>query len=100
MLKYEKKEYLDILVELIKITRSHSELVSTIGLCNFDSDHTREACEYLLSKTGAVGIVSNQIQVHVSPADAERRDIETPSSSSSWTLGHSRGCAMFAINMA
>lgn len=61
--KYEAKEYLDILVHLVAITKSHPELVSSIGLCNFDSKHTIEACEYLLEKTGEVGIVSNQVQV-------------------------------------
>ncbi|KAK7751008.1 hypothetical protein SLS62_006993 [Diatrype stigma] len=60
---YEAKEYLDILVELVRITLSHPELVSTIGLCNFDSQHTREACEYVLGKTGTVGIVSNQFSL-------------------------------------
>ncbi|KAF3764080.1 oxidoreductase [Cryphonectria parasitica EP155] len=59
---YTHKEYLDILVELVGITKSHPELVSAIGLCNFDSEYTQEACEYLLSKTGSVGIVSNQVQ--------------------------------------
>ncbi|KAF2771093.1 putative aryl-alcohol dehydrogenase [Teratosphaeria nubilosa] len=59
---YTAKEYLDILVELVKITEQYPELVSSIGLCNFDSKHTREACEHLLAKTGKVGIVSNQVQ--------------------------------------
>ncbi|KAI1115653.1 putative aryl-alcohol dehydrogenase [Nemania sp. NC0429] len=62
---YAAKEYLDVLVKLVSLTKTHPELVSTIGLCNFDSAHTREACEYLLSKTGSVGIVSNQIQFSV-----------------------------------
>ncbi|KAJ6781720.1 hypothetical protein PWT90_09401 [Aphanocladium album] len=62
---YEKKEYLDILVELVKITKSHPELVTHIGLCNFDSKHTAEACEYLIKNTGFVGIVSNQVQFSV-----------------------------------
>lgn len=62
---YEAKEYLDILSRLVSITKTHPDLVGTIGLCNFDSAHTQEACEYLLSKTGAVGIVSNQIQFSV-----------------------------------
>ncbi|KAJ4152812.1 hypothetical protein LMH87_009332 [Akanthomyces muscarius] len=62
---YEKKEYLDILVELVSITKSHPELVTDIGLCNFDSQHTAEACEYLLAKTGSVGLVSNQVQFSV-----------------------------------
>ncbi|KAJ2996255.1 hypothetical protein NUW58_g1029 [Xylaria curta] len=59
---YEAKEYLDILVKLVSITKTHPDLVRTIGLCNFDSAHVQEACEYLLSKTGSIGIVSNQIQ--------------------------------------
>ncbi|KAI0126153.1 aldo/keto reductase [Xylariales sp. AK1849] len=59
---YEAKEYLEILAELLNITKTHPELVSTIGLCNFDSKHTREACEFLLERQGAVGLVSNQIQ--------------------------------------
>ncbi|KAI3322629.1 putative aryl-alcohol dehydrogenase [Xylariaceae sp. AK1471] len=62
---YRAKEYLDILLELVSITRTHPELVGTIGLCNFDSIHVREACEYILSKTGTVGLVSNQIQFSV-----------------------------------
>ncbi|KAI0168996.1 NADP-dependent oxidoreductase domain-containing protein [Hypoxylon sp. FL1284] len=59
---YEAKEYLDILVELVRITASHPELVASIGLCNFDSEHVAEASEYLIAKTGSVGIVSNQVQ--------------------------------------
>ncbi|CAJ2499697.1 Uu.00g025500.m01.CDS01 [Anthostomella pinea] len=59
---YAAEEYLDILVELMAITRTHPELVGAIGLCNFDSEHARQACEYLLAKTGVVGLVSNQIQ--------------------------------------
>ncbi|KAI1411044.1 aldo/keto reductase [Hypoxylon sp. FL1857] len=59
---YESKEYLDILVELTRISKPHPDLVATIGLCNFDSEHTEEVCEYLLAKTGSVGIVSNQVQ--------------------------------------
>ncbi|KAI1451547.1 aldo/keto reductase [Annulohypoxylon moriforme] len=59
---YESKQYLGILVELVRITKLHPELVTTIGLCNFDSEHVEECCEYLISKTGEAGIVSNQIQ--------------------------------------
>ncbi|KAI1088131.1 aldo/keto reductase [Rostrohypoxylon terebratum] len=59
---YESKQYLDILVELIRITKLHPDLVATIGLCNFDSEHTEECCEYLIAQTGEVGIVSNQVQ--------------------------------------
>lgn len=61
--KYSVKDYLDILVELVHITKTHPDLVSAIGLCNFDTEHTEEACKYLLEKTGAVGLVSNQVQV-------------------------------------
>lgn len=50
-------------MELVKATQTHPELVSTIGLCNFDAEHTKEACEYVLNKTGDVGLVSNQVQV-------------------------------------
>ncbi|KAK6206000.1 hypothetical protein LQW54_008066 [Pestalotiopsis sp. IQ-011] len=60
--QYQAKEYLEILAELVNITKSHPELVSAIGLCNFDSKHTKEVCDYLLERQGAVGIVSNQIQ--------------------------------------
>ncbi|KAG6362115.1 hypothetical protein INS49_010344 [Diaporthe citri] len=59
---YSSKEYLDILVELVRITQTHPELVSAIGLCNFDARHTEEACKYLVEKTGLVGLVSNQVQ--------------------------------------
>lgn len=62
-IQYSAKEYLDILVELVRITQTHPQLVSAIGLCNFDAHHTEEACEYLLEKTGVVGLVSNQVQV-------------------------------------
>ncbi|KAJ3731598.1 aldo/keto reductase [Lentinula guzmanii] len=59
---YEAKDYLRTLVELVKITKSHPHLVTAIGLCNFDSHHTEEACQYLLREINEVGIVSNQIQ--------------------------------------
>ncbi|KAI1101260.1 aldo/keto reductase [Jackrogersella minutella] len=59
---YESKEYLDILVELVRIAQLHPELVTTIGLCNFDSEHVEESCKHLIAKTGEVGLVSNQIQ--------------------------------------
>ncbi|THU97555.1 Aldo/keto reductase [Dendrothele bispora CBS 962.96] len=59
---YTAKDYLRILAELVKITKSHPHLVLTIGLCNFDSEHTEEVCQYLLKETGEVGIVSNQVQ--------------------------------------
>lgn len=60
--QYASKEYLDILVELVKATKTHPQLVSAIGLCNFDARHTEEACKYILEKTGEVGLVSNQVQ--------------------------------------
>ncbi|KAF9032848.1 aldo-keto reductase, partial [Hymenopellis radicata] len=56
------KDYLIILAELVEITKSHPHLVSAIGLCNFDSESMAEACEYIIAKTGYVGIVSNQVQ--------------------------------------
>ncbi|KAI1472224.1 aldo/keto reductase [Daldinia caldariorum] len=59
---YEDKAYLNVLAELVRITKSHPELVSAIGLCNFDSEHVEESCKYLIAETGSVGIVSNQIQ--------------------------------------
>ncbi|KAI8962655.1 aldo/keto reductase [Daldinia sp. FL1419] len=59
---YSDKAYLDVLAELVRITKSHPELVSAIGLCNFDSEHVEESCKHLLAETGSVGIVSNQIQ--------------------------------------
>lgn len=61
--QYASKEYLDILVELVKATKTHPQLVSAIGLCNFDSEHTEEACKYILDKIGEIGLVSNQVQV-------------------------------------
>ncbi|KAH7305537.1 aldo-keto reductase [Stachybotrys elegans] len=59
---YEVKDWLFILEQLIRLTKSRPDLVRAIGLCNFDSDYTVEACEYLISTTGSVGIVSNQVQ--------------------------------------
>lgn len=61
-MQYAAKEYLDILVELVKATKTHPELVSTIGLCNFDAQHTEEACRHLLETMGEVGLVTNQVQ--------------------------------------
>ncbi|KAI1340704.1 aldo-keto reductase [Xylariaceae sp. FL0016] len=59
---YEAKEYLDILTHLVSISKEKPELVKSIGLCNFDSEHVQEACEYILEKIGHVGLVSNQVQ--------------------------------------
>ncbi|KAJ4477191.1 aldo/keto reductase [Lentinula aciculospora] len=59
---YSNKNYLFILSELVKISRSHPELVLNIGLCNFDAIHTEEACLHILSEIGEVGLVSNQVQ--------------------------------------
>ncbi|KAG7089495.1 hypothetical protein E1B28_011175 [Marasmius oreades] len=59
---YEDKNYLPVLAELVKLTKSHAYLVSHIGLCNFDAEHTDEVCRYLLEKVGEVGIISNQVQ--------------------------------------
>ncbi|KAK8922989.1 Flagellar radial spoke protein 5 [Metarhizium anisopliae] len=66
---YEAKEYLQILHELIGITKSHPEYLSAVGLCNFDAEHTDEICRYLMDKMGEVGIVSNQVQKQFSPID-------------------------------
>lgn len=54
----------------MKISRSHPELVSNIGLCNFDAVHTEEACLHILSEIGEVGLVSNQVQVKFCLASA------------------------------
>ncbi|KAI1491167.1 aldo/keto reductase [Biscogniauxia mediterranea] len=59
---YAAKEYLQILEELVYIAKRYPELLGTVGLCNFDTEHVQEACEYLLARTGTVGIVSNQVQ--------------------------------------
>lgn len=63
VVQYEAKEYLDILLHLVNISEAHPELLSAVGLCNFDSAHTEEACAFLIAKTGKAGIVSNQVQV-------------------------------------
>ena len=60
--KYAAKEYLDILSHLVSIAEAHPELVTSVGLCNFDSAHVEEACEHLLGRLGRVGLVSNQVQ--------------------------------------
>ncbi|KAF5391541.1 hypothetical protein D9757_002348 [Collybiopsis confluens] len=59
---YSKKDYLFILTELVKLSRSHPELISNVGLCNFDAEHTEEACRHILSEIGKIGLVSNQVQ--------------------------------------
>lgn len=65
VLQYEDKDYLDILHKLVSLTKTHPDLVSSVGLCNFDSEHVEEACEHLISKVGAPSIVSNQVQVRL-----------------------------------
>ncbi|KAE9400219.1 aldo-keto reductase [Gymnopus androsaceus JB14] len=59
---YSNKDYLLILAELVRISKMYPELVSNIGLCNFDAGHTEEACLYMISEIGEVGLVSNQVQ--------------------------------------
>ncbi|VUC33745.1 unnamed protein product [Clonostachys rosea] len=59
---YSSKEYLNILEEMILVSKEYPELLSSVGLCNFDSEHVEEVCQHLLDKTGSVGIVSNQVQ--------------------------------------
>ncbi|KAF5362604.1 hypothetical protein D9758_009583 [Tetrapyrgos nigripes] len=59
---YSNKIYLPILAKLVQITKTHPQLVTNVGLCNFDSKHMEEAAEYLLNKIGEVGVVSNQVQ--------------------------------------
>lgn len=61
--QYEDKLYLRILAELVSISKEYPEVVETIGLCNFDTEHMEEACQHLLKVNGEVGIVSNQVQV-------------------------------------
>ncbi|KAF9267833.1 aldo-keto reductase [Marasmius fiardii PR-910] len=58
---YEDKKYLDVLAELVKLTKTQPHLVSNIGLVNFDAEHTDEVCRHLLAIVGEVGIVSNQV---------------------------------------
>ena len=65
LITFFSEEYLQILAELVKIAKAQPSLVSAIGLCNFDTEHTVEACEYLLANLGEVGIVSNQVQVSI-----------------------------------
>ncbi|KAI7412573.1 hypothetical protein KC336_g11662 [Hortaea werneckii] len=60
---YEDKDYLEILTMLVSIARRQPHLVSAVGLCNFDAAHTAEVCEYILEKTGSVGLVSNQFSL-------------------------------------
>ncbi|RMZ09133.1 hypothetical protein D0864_01570 [Hortaea werneckii] len=67
---YEDKGYLEILTILVSIARRQPQLVSAIGLCNFDAAHTAEACEYILERTGSVGLVSNQVQAGFSLLDS------------------------------
>ncbi|KAK1235240.1 hypothetical protein PQX77_001546 [Marasmius sp. AFHP31] len=59
---YEDRNYLIVLAELVKLTKTCPTLVSHIGLCNFDAEHTEAVCQYLLAEIGEVGIVSNQVQ--------------------------------------
>ena len=81
--QYRDKDYLKVLLELVNITHSHPHMVSEIGLCNFDTKHTEEACAFLLEQTGKVGIVSNQVQVTCPSVIITSRDLDllTPTSS-------------------
>ncbi len=51
-----------MLVHLVSVAAAHPELVTSIGLCNFDAAHVEEACAHLLGRLGRVGLVSNQVQ--------------------------------------
>lgn len=91
--QYEDKAYLYILLELVYITKSHPELVSAIGLCNFDSEHVGESCKHLIAETGSVGIVSNQVQVsmpHLNSASIHFRYAKLKSASSFLLWTHAR----------
>ncbi|WWD16945.1 hypothetical protein CI109_101377 [Kwoniella shandongensis] len=59
---YDNKDYLVIIKYLVQLTQTRPDLVSAIGLCNFDAKRTEEVCEYMVHETGEVGIVSNQVQ--------------------------------------
>ncbi|ORY35585.1 NADP-dependent oxidoreductase domain-containing protein [Naematelia encephala] len=58
----DDERYLDVFAYLVDIAATRPELVTAIGLCNFDADTTAKICEHLLAVRGEVGIVSNQIQ--------------------------------------
>lgn len=74
---YTQKEYLDVLAELVLLTKTCPTTVSAIGLCNFDSAHLAEACEHLIARFGEVGLVSNQVQFSLVDARPLRRMTET-----------------------
>lgn len=66
-MQYSNKGYLDVATELVRLSKARPELVSAVGLCNFDTDHVVEICEHLLKTVGEVGVVSNQVQVGCLP---------------------------------
>src|SRR5688572_15718665 len=61
--QYNDEGWLFIIECLVRLTKSRPDLVKAIGLCNFDSERTAQACEHVLKTVGEVGIVSNQVQV-------------------------------------
>jgi len=55
-------DYLKVIQMLVDLTETHPELVTEVGLVNFDAAATETVCKYMLETTGKVGIVSNQVQ--------------------------------------
>lgn len=60
--QYSNSGYLQAIEYLVELTHTRPELVTAIGLCNFDAKRTEEVCQYMVAQTGSTGIVSNQVQ--------------------------------------
>ncbi|CAD6581502.1 MAG: hypothetical protein CYPHOPRED_001593 [Cyphobasidiales sp. Tagirdzhanova-0007] len=57
------EDYLRVIQILVDLTVSHPELVTEIGLVNFDARTTEKVCKYMIEKTGKVGVVTNQFSL-------------------------------------
>jgi len=59
---WKDDDHLKVIEYLVALTETNPELVSEIGLINFDSATTERICKHMLEKMGRVGVVSNQVQ--------------------------------------
>jgi diketogulonate reductase-like aldo/keto reductase len=61
--KHSNLDYLKAIQYLVELTESRPDLVTEIGIVNFDAKDTEQVCKYMIENIGKVGIVSNQVQV-------------------------------------
>lgn len=47
----------------MELTETRPDLLTEVGLVNFNAEDTETVCKYMIEQTGKVGIVANQVQV-------------------------------------